>query len=162
MTRSSSEMTGPRLLVELRRRGLTVAQEGDRLRVAPKNALTPEVRETLASRKGDLFSALSLEARILSMPLDRFERERRSLEVRVPWLPETLWFVPGERQVESLTKQGVGRGRIWTVRELLLLYKLPSLDRRRTQEIGQVKARLGGEIVSVEGPDPMYRQGVGR
>ncbi len=33
-------------------------------------------------------------AEVYRMPLDRFERENSLIEVRVPWLPVTLWFCP--------------------------------------------------------------------
>ena len=35
-------------------------------------------------------------ARLLALPLDRFAQEGSLLEVRAPWLPMTLWFVPAE------------------------------------------------------------------
>jgi tubulysin polyketide synthase-like protein len=153
MTLSSSEMGGLGLLVGLRHRGLKVDREGARLRVSPKSALTPELRETLASRKADLLSALSLEARILQMPIDQFELEGRSIEVRVAWLPATLWFVPGESQVEALTKRGISRGRIWTARELRFLWSTSSIDKGTVEKLGRIKAELGGDFVSLELPD---------
>ena len=153
MNPTSSELAGVRFLVELRHRGMTIVPEGDRLRVTPKSALTPELRSTLVARRGEVLAALALETRILQMPLDRFGREGRSLEVQVPWLPETLWFVPGEKQAESLTKRGVSRGRIWTARELRFLWSIPSIDKGMVEKLGQIKAELGGEFVSLEGPD---------
>ncbi len=33
------------------------------------------------------------------MPLDRFAREGCPMEVRVPWLDVTPWFVPGQGRV---------------------------------------------------------------
>ncbi len=53
------------------------------------------------------------------MPPDLFAREGRLLEVRVPWLDVTLWFVPDERDAEALGREGVSRGRVWTAWELM-------------------------------------------
>jgi hypothetical protein len=55
-------------------------------------------------------------ADLLAMSLDRFVREGQLVEVRVPWLEITLWFVPEERDAEMLGREGVKRGRVWTAR----------------------------------------------
>ena len=60
-------------------------------------------------------------ARVLGLPLPQLDR---LLEVRVSWLPVTLWFVPGEAQTEGLLAEGVSRGRIWTAGELLDLLSI--------------------------------------
>jgi hypothetical protein len=49
---------------------------------------------------------------VLAMPSDKFAREGRLFEVRVPWLDVTLWFVPEERDAEALGREGVNRGRV--------------------------------------------------
>lgn len=152
MIRNSSESSAMALLGALRKSGFSVEPDGDRIRIAPRTALTSEVRRTLAARKGEVLNALSTEARILQMPLDRFEREGRFIEIRVPWLPETLWFVPGEEQAEVLTGREISRGRVWTARELMFLWSLPSLDKKTVEKLGSIKAQLDGEILSVEGP----------
>jgi len=46
---------------------------------------------------------------ILAMPLDQFASNGKLLEVRVPWLDVTLWFVPEERDAEVLVRDGVSR-----------------------------------------------------
>ena len=151
MTRSSSEMEGARLLTDLRRRGLQLLPAGDQLQIRPRKAVTNELRRTLQTHKEDLLRALSLEERILRMPLDLFERQGCLIEVQVSWLPQTLWFVPGEKQVEVLTQRGISRGRIWTARELMFLWSLPSMDEKAVERLGLIKAQLDGEILSVDG-----------
>ena len=50
-------MSGDRaveLLTELRQRGLTIVAEEGRLRIAPKAALTPELREALIAHKSEI------------------------------------------------------------------------------------------------------------
>lgn len=145
-------VSGFELLIDLRHRGFRLQPGDGRVRIAPSCRLTPEVRETLVARKGEVLAALSVEARILQMPLYRFEREGRLLQVSVPWLSETLWFVPGEQQVERLTRRGIKRGRIWTARELNLLWSVPSVDQKAVEKLGVIKAQLEGELLSVEGP----------
>ncbi len=89
-------------------------------------------------------------ARLLPLPLDRFPREGCPLEVSVPWLEGTLWFVPGEAEVEALLREGVAhRGQIWTPRELEDLLTIPGLTQDQVQTIAQVKLEFGGEVVSV-------------
>jgi len=59
------------------------------------------------------------------MPLDQFPREGQLLEVRVPWLGKTLWFVPDERGAEALGRDGVSRGAGVDGRELVEVRALP-------------------------------------
>ncbi len=46
------------LLTELRRRGLTIVAEEGRLRIAPKAALTPALREVLIAHKSEILPLL--------------------------------------------------------------------------------------------------------
>jgi hypothetical protein len=64
-------------------------------------------------------------AQAIGLPLGRFEQEGGPLEVRVPWHPATLWFVPDELHAEMLICEGVRRGRIWTAKELMHVMALP-------------------------------------
>jgi hypothetical protein len=153
MTPSSSDPSGVALLADLRRLGLKVHPEGDRIRISPKTALTPELRQTLVTKKGEVLAALSMEARILQMPLDRFELEGRRIEVRVPRLRETLWFVPTRRDVDILMARGIQRGRIWTAKELAILWRIPDLDQNQVRDIARVKMDLSADIESIEIPD---------
>jgi hypothetical protein len=61
----------------------------------------------------------ALMSPLIAMPLDVFARNGQWLEVRVPWVKVTLWFVPEERDAETLGGEGVHRGRVWTARELI-------------------------------------------
>lgn len=140
------------VLADLRHRGFILQPRADRVRIAPSEQLTPDIRELLSSRRPEVLNALAAEERLSRMPLDQFEREGSPLEVRVPWLPQTLWFVPGEMQVEVLTKRGISRGRIWTAQELWFIWPIASVDKNMVEKLGHIKAELGCEIVSVEGP----------
>lgn len=44
----------------------------------------------------------ALVARLVGMPLTRFEQEVSLLEIRVDWHKETLWFVPSEADADAL------------------------------------------------------------
>jgi len=143
-------LTAFKLLVELRRHGLTLAPEGAGVRVAPKSALTPELRDALRINKADLLAALSVEDHLLQMPLDQFERDGCPIEIKVPGFPETLWFAPGDREREILVVRGISRGRIWTAHELMDLWKIPSLTREQAQTLARIKADFDAEVVSIE------------
>jgi len=88
---------------------------------------------------------------MLSMPLSRFAIDGRSLEVRVAWLPETLWFVPGLEQVGRLVARGVQRGRIWTAGELADLIGIPECAHDDAATLGRVKFDFGADLVSIIG-----------
>ena len=108
----------------------------------------------------------ALVARLLAMPLDRFEAEGAPLELRVSWLPLTLWFAPTEADAEALVGEGVSRGRVWTARELMDLLSIPGLSLERVQTVARAKLELGGEVVEVrpqrgETEDPSRRRDVG-
>jgi hypothetical protein len=82
---------------------------------------------------------------ILAMPLDRFEREGQCLEVRVPWLDVTLWFVPEERDAAAIARIGGSRGRVWTANELAVLMAMPD----RVEAIARAKLAVDGDIAEV-------------
>ena len=88
---------------------------------------------------------------ILAMPLDQFAREGQCLEIRVSWLPETLWFVPDERDAAALAGEGVGRGRVWTARELAELMALSGPTPKTAQTLALAKCVIDGDIVEVRG-----------
>ncbi len=83
---------------------------------------------------------------LLAMPLGQYEQEGRPLEIRVSWFSETLWFVPTQNEVKTLTNMGIGRGRIWTSRELAELLSLPSLSPQEVQTIAQAKLMFEGHL----------------
>jgi hypothetical protein len=88
---------------------------------------------------------------ILAMPLDQFAREGQCLEVRVAWHAETLWFVPDERDAAALGREGVGRGTVWTARELADLMTLSDLTLTTVRTLALAKCAIDGDIVEVRG-----------
>ena len=88
---------------------------------------------------------------ILAMPLDQFGRESQCLEIRVSWLPETLWFVPDERDAATLACEGVGRGRVWTARELAELMALSGRTPKTVRTLALAKSVIDWDIVEVRG-----------
>jgi hypothetical protein len=86
---------------------------------------------------------------ILAMPLDRFAREGQCLEVRVPWLDVTLWFVPEERDAAAVARTSASRGRVWTASELAALMALPDRAPATVEAIARAKLEVDGDIVEV-------------
>lgn len=82
-----------------------------------------------------------------AMPLDEFAREGGTLEVRVPWLGETLWFAPDEGHAEALFREGVSRGSIWTARELMKFMALPEQARMALPTLALAKLMVAGELI---------------
>jgi hypothetical protein len=90
-------------------------------------------------------------AGLLGMPLDQYVRTGAPVEVRVAWHSETLWFVPDERDAVALGREGVGRGRIWTARELMDLMALSDLTVATVRTLALAKCAIDGDIVEVRG-----------
>ena len=86
------------------------------------------------------------------MSLDQFSREGRVIEVRVPWLDMTLWFVPTLDYIDRLLTRGVHRGRIWTAGELTDLMKVGLGCREAARTLGRIKVDFGAELVSISVP----------
>jgi hypothetical protein len=86
---------------------------------------------------------------VLAMPLDQFAREGQCLEIRVAWHPETLWFVPHEGDAAVLGRAGVGRGRVWTARELADLMALSDRTLATVRTLALAKCAIDGDIVEV-------------
>jgi hypothetical protein len=90
-------------------------------------------------------------AGLLGMPLDQYARMGAPLEVRVPWLDVTLWFVPAGADADCLGREGVGRGRIWTAAELHQLMALSGLTPAVVETLARAKLAVDGDIVEVRG-----------
>jgi hypothetical protein len=88
-------------------------------------------------------------AGLLGMPLDQYARTGAPLDIRVPWLDVTLWFVPDERDAAALSREGVGRGRVWTARELMDLMTLSDLTLATVRTLALAKCAIDGDIVEV-------------
>ena len=86
---------------------------------------------------------------LLAMPLDRFALEGQLLEVRVPWLDVTLWVVPEERDAETLGREGVSRGRVWTARELMGVLTCAARTRETWRTVMLAKLTVEGDVAEV-------------
>ncbi len=97
-------------------------------------------------------------ARLTAMPLSVFAREGQLLEVRVPWWPETLYFVPSQRDAEALRGEGIRRHRVWTADELLSLLEGPPYAPGTLRIVIVARREFGGEVIAVRlrgVPDPL-------
>jgi hypothetical protein len=82
-------------------------------------------------------------------PLDRFVHEGQLVEIRVPWLEVTLWFVPEERDADMLGREGVDRGRVWTARELMAAMALQGRTPPTVLGLARAKYTIDGALVDV-------------
>ncbi len=82
------------LLSELGGKGIKVWAEGDRLRYrAPKGILTPDLRQELVNRKGEILTLLHQADSVsgpTSVPLQPVSRDRPLL---VSFAQQRLWFL---------------------------------------------------------------------
>jgi TubC N-terminal docking domain len=102
-----------KLLAGLQRRGVTIQAHDDKLRVRPKGCLTPAEQAAVREHKPELLRLLSPRP----APPDLTAPDAL-YEIRVAWWPETLWFVPEDRDAAALVREGIARCRIWTHAEL--------------------------------------------
>ena len=123
----------------------TLAAIAERLGTPPTTIAAPDDVAERASATG----AVDLLA-ILAMPLDQFARVGHCLEIRVSWHTETLWFVPDERDAAALTREGVGRGRVWTAHELAALMSLSDQALTSVRTVALAKCAIDGDIVEVK------------
>ena len=90
----------PTLLAQLRRQGVRFRLVDDRFRVnAPRGVIVDHVRTKLTDNKPELLDRLRFEAGLLRLSLSDFARQSHVVELSVPWLTESLWFVP--RQINT-------------------------------------------------------------
>ena len=71
------------------------------------------------------------------------------VEIRVPFLVDTLFFVTSDIHVYPLLKEGISRGRIWTTGELNDLFSIPDLGPSGRLTVTIARALFDGEVVSV-------------
>ena len=71
------------------------------------------------------------------------------LELRVPFLGDTIFFVHSDEDVLPLLHEGISRGRIWTVEQLNDLFNIPDLGPSGRITITIARAMFDGEVVSV-------------
>lgn len=84
------------------------------------------------------------------LTVSEFARGNQMYELQVPYMDETLWFVPDVHAAAQLVREGVSRGRIWTAEELLDLASIPSLPREDLRRIVRFKTVFGAVIVDVQ------------
>lgn len=146
-----SRDTAVALLRDLRRHQVHIEAHDDRLRIrAPMGTVSDRDREALRTLKPDLLERLGQEEHLLSLALDEFARQSYSIELAVPWLEETIWFVPSTEHIDGLIRDGVKRGQIWTANELTDLFAEPGFDEQDIIAVGRLKLQFGAEIVLVE------------
>ncbi len=116
---------------------------------APRSPSPPLTAQVVHTNQGSLGPDLEAVGHLLAMPLDVFAREGQPLEVRVPWLTVTLWFVPTDADGERLAQKGVSRGRIWTARELADLLSGTGLEGEQVKAVALAKLEFGGDVVAV-------------
>ena len=86
-------MTTAELLTELRSRGVTLAVDGDRVRVsAPRGTLTPELHAAMAERKVQILEWLR-DAKQAHAPLPPLRPVRRDGRLPVSFAQQRLWFL---------------------------------------------------------------------
>ncbi len=149
------------LLERLRRRSVRVDLRGERLHVsAPPGAVTTSDRDELRNLKAELLQRLRLEAQVVDLSLDDFARQDHSLELAVPWLAETIWWVPRAEHIGGLVRDGVHRGRIWTAQELTDLTRLNDHAESRAdiERITKLKLAFDATILSVDEDSPPSRE----
>jgi hypothetical protein len=85
---------------------------------------------------------------LLDLPLDAFAEAGQVLEVRVPWDPEPLWFVPTPHDAEILAAEGINPGRIWTAAALrdLLAAGVTKAD---AQRVAEVRIAFEADVVEI-------------
>ena len=140
-----------KLLSDLRARNVQVFVRDGRLQVrARRGSVGPADRETLRRMKGELLAHLDQQQRaVLNLSLDEFAAQDHSIELAVPWLEDTIWFVPRAEHIDNLISDGIHRGRIWTARELKDLSSIPSLTEQDLVALSRLKLAFGGEVLSV-------------
>jgi hypothetical protein len=73
----------------------------------------------------------------------------QDLEVKVPWWPETLFFVPTLRDAEALWREGVARGRSWTASELFSILAGAPWTQEALTVVMIARREFGGEVITV-------------
>ena len=143
------------LLRDLRLHDVRIHVRDDRLRIrAPRDVVSDRDRETLRDLKPDILKRLRREQHLLELSLDEFAQQDYPIELAVPWLEETIWFVPSVEHIEDLVNDGVHRGRIWTARELKDLSSVPRLTEQDLVALSRLKLAFGGKILSVSPDEP--------
>jgi hypothetical protein len=84
---------------------------------------------------------------LLQMSLAQFYSAGELIEWAVDWLEASLWFVPNAADVETLAREGVSRGHIWTALELMDVLGIPHLPAEEITTLAAVKREFGGQVI---------------
>jgi hypothetical protein len=137
------------LVGTLRTRGVILRPDGDLLRIRPASMVSSDEKAALRVHKAEVLALLRLDpevGRVLGLPLDQLDRV---LEIRVPWWPDPLWFVPAEADAEILVHEGISRGRIWTAGELRDLLSIPGITKASARRVAEAKLAMDGDVTVV-------------
>ena len=147
-------MTVRDLLLEIQSAGMEVQLDGDRIRlVTGKKRVSPRLELQVQKLEKELLGLLRTESWLVQAPLHVFAQCRVALEVFVPDLPETLWFVSDAEQVDRIVAREVRRGRIWTAEELRELMAAPGMTPEDAVAIVRAKMAFDATVTDVR-PDP--------
>ncbi len=86
---------------------------------------------------------------MLNLSLVEFAAQHHSIELAVPWLEETIWFVPRAEHIDDLVSDGIHRGRIWTAGELQDLLSIDGMTQQELVGLSRLKLAFGGEVLSI-------------
>jgi hypothetical protein len=92
---------------------------------------------------------------LLDLPLDAFSKAGHILEVRVPWDPEPLWFVPTPGDAEMLVAEGINLGRIWTAANLAQLLAA-GVTKAEAQRVARTRIAFEADVVEIR---PRWAEG---
>lgn len=84
---------------------------------------------------------------VTEMRLSEFAAQQVGVRATVDWSPEPIWFVPAERHARVLVRQGIGRGRIWTVAELQQIVDLDTITDDQLRNLARIKAMFGCTVL---------------
>jgi hypothetical protein len=95
---------------------------------------------------GSSSASRSASSRRLSLPLKRRDPMGGPLEITMAWCPVPLWLAPDEAVADVLVAQGIPRGRIWLMQELLDLLAIPGLTPAGARRLAHVKLEFDGVL----------------
>ncbi len=124
-------------------------KEGGVLHVAPRERLTPALREALKDRKAEILALLrqrAQEAPPVEWSRVKLSELDRVLEVAVPWADVPLILAPGCRLARELRAKDRKPGRVWCVCEALDLL-LSGVTPEDARKVAQAKLALAGAVV---------------
>lgn len=131
---------------------------GGALYVAPRERITPALREALRSAKAEVITYIMTRDFETDWTRVRLADLDRIIEVAVPWSDVNLIIAPGCRIADGLRATDSTPGRVWCVCEVLdlLLIKATPTEAR---EVAEAKITLGGRVTAVRPIDARAQTG---